>query len=101
MDHKRQKIILRDILKDLLPGKLHQRPKHGFEVPLLKWFRKDLKGMITQDLLGEEFIADQGIFDVQNINSLKNSLFSSSPGDVHAHIWALLVFQAWWKKYFS
>lgn len=101
MDHKRQKIILRDILKDLLPGKLYQRPKHGFEVPLLSWFRKDLKTMLTHELLDDALIGDQGIFDIKRIRFLKSQLFSSSPGDAHAHIWALVVFQAWWKKYFS
>jgi len=99
INQKVQKIILRDILKDLLPGNLYNRPKHGFEIPLLKWFRRELKGMITKDLLEDDFIADQGIFDVQSIRKLKKRLFSSNPGDVHAHIWALMVFQSWWKKY--
>jgi asparagine synthase (glutamine-hydrolysing) len=94
-----QKIILRKILKDLLPGKLHQRPKHGFEVPLLNWFRKDLKNLIQRDLLEDHFIEEQGIFDSGSIRKLKKRLFSSNPGDTHAHIWALIVFQSWWKKY--
>jgi len=94
-----QKIILRDILKDLVPGKLHQRPKHGFEVPLLTWFRKDLKTMINNDLLADHFIEEQGVFNTAAIRKLKKRLYSSNPGDAHAHIWALIVFQSWWKKY--
>ena len=94
-----QKIILKDILKDLLPGKLHQRPKHGFEVPLLKWFRKDLKTMINNDLLADHFIEEQRIFNTASVRKLKKKLYSSNPGDAHAHIWALIVFQSWWKKY--
>ncbi len=94
-----QKIILREILKDLLPGKLHRRPKHGFEVPLLNWFRKDLKNLIKRDLLADHFIEDQGIFDSGAIRKLKKRLYSPNPGDAHAHIWALIVFQSWWKKY--
>jgi asparagine synthase (glutamine-hydrolysing) len=96
---KEQKIILRDILKDLLPGTLHQRPKHGFEVPLLNWFRKDLKTLIRKDLLADHFIVEQGIFDSGSIKKLKKKLYSTNPGDAHAHIWALIVFQSWWKKY--
>ena len=94
-----QKIILRDILKDLVPGKMHQRPKHGFEVPLLKWFRKDLKTMINNDLLADHFIEEQRIFNTASIRQLKKKLYSSNPADTHAHIWALIVFQSWWKKY--
>jgi asparagine synthase (glutamine-hydrolysing) len=94
-----QKIILREVLKDLLPGKLHQRPKHGFEVPLLNWFRKDLKPLIKEDLLADHFIKEQGIFDIHSIGKLKKRLYSPNPGDAHANIWALIVFQSWWKKY--
>jgi len=101
INQKRQKIILRDILKDLLPGKLHRRPKHGFEVPLLKWFRKDLRTMISKDLLEDNFIREQGIFNYKIIRSLKKRLLSSNPADAHAHIWALLVFQSWWRKYLA
>jgi asparagine synthase (glutamine-hydrolysing) len=28
-------------------------------------------------------------------------LYSSSPGDVHARIWGLVVFQYWYKKFFK
>ena len=94
-----QKIILREVLKDLLPGTLHQRPKHGFEVPLLNWFRKDLKTLIRKDLLSDHFIKEQGIFNGLKIGKLKKRLYSANPGDAHAQIWALIVFQSWWKKY--
>ena len=101
IDHKQQKIILREILTEYLPRKLAHRPKHGFEVPLLNWFRKDLRNTIREDLLSQEFIRDQGIFDPDEIVRLTSRLFSSNPGDSHAHIWALIVFQSWWKKYFN
>jgi asparagine synthase (glutamine-hydrolysing) len=101
INDKRQKIILRDILKDMLPGKLHQRPKHGFEVPLLKWFRKDLKSLISDHLLEDHLIREQGIFNPKSIRSLKKRLYSTNPGDAHAHIWALIVFQSWYRKYFG
>jgi len=101
INQKNQKIILRDILKDLLPGKLHLRTKHGFEVPLLNWFRKDLKSLITDDLLADNFINEQEIFNPASIKSLKKQLFSSNPGDANAHVWALMVFQSWWRKYLN
>ena len=74
--------------------------KHGFEVPLLKWLRTDLWELLDKDLLTEDFIESQGIFEMKKINQLKRQLFSASPGDIHAKMWALLVFQYWWKKYF-
>jgi asparagine synthase (glutamine-hydrolysing) len=94
------KKILQDTFRDLLPEEIYHRPKHGFEVPLLKWFRKELKTFIFDELLNEKFIKEQGIFDFEEILKLKLKLFSNNPGDATARIWGLAVFQYWWKKYF-
>lgn len=96
----RRKLILQDTFRDILPAQLYNRPKKGFEVPLLKWFRREMKSLIMDDLLSERFIQDQGIFSYPEINRLKKQLFSSNPMDVHARIWGLVVFQWWWGKYF-
>jgi asparagine synthase (glutamine-hydrolysing) len=94
------KKILKDAFRNVLPDELYTRPKRGFEVPLLNWFRTGLRSLIEDDLLNEKFIKEQGIFDPAEINQLKQQLFSNSPGDVHARIWGLIVFQYWYKKYF-
>ena len=94
------KRILKDAFRDVLPDELYTRPKRGFEVPLLKWFRTGLKSLIEDDLLSDKFIEEQGIFDLGEIQQLKRQLFSSSPGEVHARIWGLIVFQYWYKKWF-
>jgi asparagine synthase (glutamine-hydrolysing) len=96
-----RKRILQDTFRDVLPVELYNRPKKGFEVPLLKWFRKEMKSLITDDLLSEKLIQEQQIFNYSEILKLKKQLFSSNPGDVHARIWGLLVFQSWWKKYLA
>ena len=93
-----QKRILQDTFKDILPEKLYNRPKKGFEVPLLKWLRKEMKSLIVDDLLSKKFIEEQNIFNYLEIEKLKRQLFSSNPGDVHARIWALVVFQWWWRR---
>ncbi|HEU5291028.1 MAG TPA: asparagine synthase (glutamine-hydrolyzing) [Cyclobacteriaceae bacterium] len=93
-----RKRILQDTFKDILPAQLYNRPKKGFEVPLLKWFRVEMKSLIVDDLLSKRNIEDQGVFNYQAIEKLKRQLFSSNPGDVHARIWGLIVFQWWWKK---
>ncbi|HWA33390.1 MAG TPA: asparagine synthase (glutamine-hydrolyzing) [Cyclobacteriaceae bacterium] len=92
-----RKRILQDSFRDILPSELYNRPKKGFEVPLLKWLRNDMKSMIKDDLLSEKLVLEQGIFDYKEIKKLKRRLFSISPGDVHARIWGLVVFQFWWK----
>ena len=96
-----KKIILKDTFAHMLPTELINRPKHGFEVPLLDWFKNELWQLIDNDLLENSFIEEQGIFEIETINNLKKKLFSKNPEDTPAKIWALIVFQHWWKKYFN
>ena len=57
----------------MLPDEIFSRPKHGFEVPLLMWFKKDLKHLIEDKILSEDFIKEQGIFNYKEISSLKQN----------------------------
>lgn len=98
--HLRKRIV-QDAFRDILPKELYNRPKKGFEVPLLKWFRKEMKATITNNLLAEKNIREQGLFNYIEVEKLKKKLFSSSPGDVHARIWALVVFEWWFRKYLN
>jgi asparagine synthase (glutamine-hydrolysing) len=95
-----RKRIVQDAFRQMLPPALYNRPKKGFEVPLLKWFRREMRSTID-DFLSETNIREQGIFNPEEIQLLKQKLFSRNPGDVHARIWGLIVFQNWWKKYLS
>lgn len=92
------KRILQDAFRNLLPAEIYHRPKHGFEVPLIKWFRNELYSLINDDLLADDFIEEQNIFNISETKKIKIRLQSNNPGDVHAQIWGLIVFQYWWKK---
>lgn len=94
-----KKKILQDAFRSELPEEIYKRPKHGFEVPLLSWFRNELRSTIENDLLSDDFIEEQGLFNISAIKELKKQLFSNNPEDVQATIWALIVFNTWWKKY--
>lgn len=93
-----RKRILQEAYRDILPAELYRRPKKGFEVPLLKWFRHEMRSLIENDLLSKNIVETQGIFSYSAIEKLKRQLFSNNPGDVHARIWGLIVFQWWYKK---
>jgi asparagine synthase (glutamine-hydrolysing) len=101
INHGIRKRIVQDAFRDILPAELYNRPKKGFEVPLLKWLRHEMKSIITDDLLSQKFVEAQGVFSYPEIEKLKRRLFSGNPGDIHARIWGLVVFQWWWKKYFN
>jgi asparagine synthase (glutamine-hydrolysing) len=94
-----KKKILQDTFRKILPRELYKRPKQGFEVPLLNWMKGELSRLIDKELLSEEWILEQGLFDYKAIHALKTQLHSASPGDSVARIWGLLVFQYWWKQH--
>jgi asparagine synthase (glutamine-hydrolysing) len=100
INRQMKKRIMQDAFRKLLPPELYRRPKHGFEVPLLGWFRGELRSYI-EELLDDEWIREQGVFSEGNTSQLKQRLFAADPGDVHATVWALIVFQHWYKRYMT
>jgi asparagine synthase (glutamine-hydrolysing) len=96
--HQRKKIV-QDAFRELLPSELYNRPKKGFEVPLLEWMRDKLKTRILNEWLNRDMIESQGIFNYTTIQSLIKQLESSNPGDAPARIWGLIQFQNFYNKY--
>ena len=92
------KYILKHVFKDLLPPSLYNRPKAGFEVPISRWLKTDLKFLIDQ-YLAEEKIREQGIFDFQIIKELIQKHLSNKT-DTSWMLWNLIVFQCWYHNYF-
>ena len=101
IDSSGRKRILRDAFRDVLPLELYTRNKQGFEVPLLKWFKTELKSKITEDLLSPKLLKEQGLFRPEKVQTIVDRLFSRDPGDSATHVWNLIVFQHWWKRYYK
>ena len=98
---KRKKRIFQNAFRVLLPKELYNRPKHGFEVPVLDLLKKELSHQVENLILKKSFIKEQEIFSFEMLKSLTDQLHSSNPGDSAAKLWAVLSFQLWWKKYFD
>ncbi len=90
-----QKLILKESFKDFLPKEIFSRKKKGFELPLWKWLKTELKNDIETNWLNEKRIKEEGIFNYATVKKLKQKLYSDNPGDAPAKIWALIVFQNW------
>ncbi|MFH0896379.1 MAG: asparagine synthase (glutamine-hydrolyzing) [Bacteroidota bacterium] len=97
---KNGKRILKDAFQDELPPEILSRKKHGFEVPLRKWLMGGLQPLIS-DMLESDFVKKQNIFSNTAVNELKFRLQSNRPGDATAQMYALLIFQNWYKKYIT
>jgi asparagine synthase (glutamine-hydrolysing) len=96
---KKGKYILLETFKDLLPPSLLKRPKRGFEIPISKWLKSDLRFLIDE-YLPKEKIEKQQIFNFKTIEKLTSDLLSNRT-DTSWHLWNLIVFQAWYSRYFG
>ncbi|HWY12550.1 MAG TPA: asparagine synthase (glutamine-hydrolyzing) [Bacteroidia bacterium] len=94
-----QKLILKESFRDLLPTRIFTREKKGFELPLWKWLKHELKSDIEKKWLNEKIIKEQNIFNYEGVQKLKQKLYSDNPGDSPAQIWALIVFQNWYANF--
>jgi len=94
-----RKFVLREAFKDDLPQELYTRGKKGFDVPLLDWFRNEMKEDLEKNIFNKEFVTSQDIFNWDGLMNLKARLNSNKPGDAATHIWQIYVFQKWWKQY--
>ena len=75
------------------------RKKHGFEVPIRQWLLTEFTRDIEDLILDEPFIEQQNIFHYHYLKGLNSKLRSPNPEDSHAQVWAILVFQKWWKQH--
>ena len=92
------KHVLKETFKDLLPPGHTRQPKSGFEIPISRWLRTDLRFLVDR-YLSEERISDQGIFDVAVVQNLVRS-HRQAKTDTSWMLWNLIVFQYWHDAYF-
>ena len=90
---RKRKYILKKAMEGKLPDDIIWRKKSGFGAPIQAWINNELKPMV-QELLGEEHLRKQGIFNPKTITRLLAS--EAKKEDYYAnHIWQLLIFQIW------
>lgn len=94
IDGNNKKKILKDAFKDILPEETLKFSKRGFGVPVDHWFRTELKEKL-KNLLSEERIKDQGIFDYSYVNNLVEEHISGRKNN-KGMLWNLFVFQKWY-----
>lgn len=93
-----QKIILKDTFRDLIPKQLLKAEKRGFGVPIGHWLRGPLRGELLE-LLDKDYIEAQGIFHSQYVAEVLDGHFTGKANRA-SELWALYVFQRWYRRYF-
>lgn len=93
------KYLLKKLMDGKLPHNIIYRKKKGFGIPLAEWLSGELKHLVL-DLLGEERLKKQGLFDPAYVAGLLDDHFLKR-ADNRKPIWTLLVFQMWYDRWFS
>lgn len=91
------KYLLKKAVTPYLPLENIKRPKKGFGIPIAKWLKQDFKP-IVDELLCEEFVQKQGIFQWQYIDRLLKE-HEDGRFDRRKELWTLFMFQWWWRKF--
>jgi asparagine synthase (glutamine-hydrolysing) len=100
IDALQRKKLLVNTFDYLLPDLVKNRSKRGFEVPLQQWLRTNLYTLLFDDLLSKATIETQQLFNFDEVERLRLQLLSNTPADAPAKLWALLVFQYWYRKHY-
>ena len=95
----RRKRILTDAFKDIIPPETARRNKMGFGVPVAAWLRTDLQKESKELLLNGKGVAECG-FSYTIIENLLTSHFQHKADNSYL-IWALLVFELWYKEFLT
>jgi len=93
----KQKVVLRELMKDKLPPAILKRKKIGFDIPAHDWLRGPLRGLLEDSL--HFGLSEYGqLFRRDGIELLKKCHFQREI-NVGYHLWGLLILFLWMKRW--
>ncbi|MGE4050140.1 MAG: XrtA/PEP-CTERM system amidotransferase [Piscinibacter sp.] len=90
------KWLLKKSMESHLPHDVMYRPKMGFAVPLMRWFRGPLRTRVRQALLDGE-LGRTGFFERRYLEHMVDA-HESGRRDYSSPLWALLMFEAFLRR---
>jgi asparagine synthase (glutamine-hydrolysing) len=96
---RRTKRLLKTAARPHLPPAILNRPKKGFGIPVARWLRGPLSGLLEQ-LLGRERLERQGLFRPDEV-ALRIHEHQQGICDHRKPLWTLLMFQLWYDHWLS
>ena len=93
----RKKHFLKQAFAADLPREIVERKKSGFSMPIARWLREDLRGLL-EDTLSAERLKRDGLFDPTTVGEIKRAHYSRER-DRGTVLWALLMFHLWADNY--
>jgi len=92
-----KKHILKKAFSDILPRKILYRKKQGFSVPLVHYFRNELKDFANKEIF------ESGEFDYYDKNHIGNlwQKHQNRHSDYSRLFWSIIMFNLWYKKWMT
>ena len=94
---RRQKFLLKDLMKDKLPQSILQRSKIGFDIPAHDWLRGPLRSLLV-DTLSTGLSEFPELFRPEVIQSYLRSHLEKRV-NIGYHLWGLMIMFLWMKKW--
>lgn len=97
LSHGTTKYILRQAASSRIPEEWYKRPKKGFPVPIIKWFREEKYYNLAKEIFNADFASE--FFNVKEINKMLDEHYSGKKNHCRK-IWTVYVFLVWYKTFF-
>lgn len=94
---REKKRLLRYALRGTIPDSILDRPKRGFEVPLAKWFRHELRDL-SEELLLSSRANQRGYFRSDRVARMIEN-HRAGVEDWSVHLWDLLMLEQWHRTF--
>lgn len=91
------KMLIRRALRGHVPERIVNRPKKGFGMPISKWIREDLRGIILEHLAWKR-IKKEGFFIPDKVKNIVEEHMARKRNR-RKEIFNLLIFELWMSKY--
>jgi len=98
LNHWSGKLLLKKMLQPVLPTEVLTRKKKGFSLPLAAWLRGELRDYAMERIQDPASLARR-LFEERELTRLISE--HQTGRDRAKKIWALLVLNLWYDKYFT
>ena len=94
-----QKHLLKQVLYELVPKELFERPKWGFSIPLNQWLLGPLKYLIEENL-SKTVVENVGVVKWNEVEVLKTRFFAGH-NYLYNRLWLLICLHHWFQTHQS
>ena len=90
------KYLFKQAMRGVLPDSIVDRQKHGFAVPIARWFRGELAGF-ARDVLLSDTCRQRGVLNTRFVEKLLH--LNAQGRDLDLQLWTALSFEMWCRRF--